>query len=84
MAEYLPCPEIGQPDDIAGAALFLASDDANFVTGDAMVVDGGVVAAGPGIFGRRSEFATTPPGYVGANRGSTGERSVVRNRPPKP
>ncbi len=83
MSSHIPWPEIGQPDDIAGAALFFASDDANFVTGDAMVVDGGVVAAGPGIFGRQSQFAVTPPGFVGANRGSTGERSLVRNRPPK-
>jgi len=31
------------PDDIAGAVLFLASDDASFITGQTIVVDGGVV-----------------------------------------
>jgi NAD(P)-dependent dehydrogenase (short-subunit alcohol dehydrogenase family) len=79
---FIPWPEIGQPADIAGAALFFASDDSGFVTGDAMVVDGGVEAAGPGIFGR-SNFALTPPGLTGANRGTTGEGAIVRNRPPR-
>lgn len=35
---------IGRPEQIAGAALFLASDDASYVTGHALVVDGGMSA----------------------------------------
>lgn len=35
---------VGRPDEIAAAALFLASEDASFVTGHAMVVDGGFTA----------------------------------------
>jgi len=34
----------GKPEEIAGAALFLASDDASFVTGVALPVDGGFTA----------------------------------------
>jgi len=34
----------GKPEEIASAALFLASDDASFVTGHALVVDGGFTA----------------------------------------
>lgn len=39
-----PLHRIGKPEDIAKAALFLASDDASFITGHALVVDGGLTA----------------------------------------
>jgi NAD(P)-dependent dehydrogenase (short-subunit alcohol dehydrogenase family) len=41
-----PIPRPGYPEDIAAMALFLASDEASFVTGAAMVVDGGFTAGG--------------------------------------
>lgn len=40
-----PWPRLGQPDDVAHAALFLASEDARFVTGVNLMVDGGWMAA---------------------------------------
>ncbi len=38
------CPGMGKPEDIADAALFLASDESAFVNGDVLVVDGGWIA----------------------------------------
>ncbi|PZM14731.1 SDR family NAD(P)-dependent oxidoreductase [Rhizobium tubonense] len=39
-----PWPRLGTPDDVAGAALYLASDMASFVTGVNLMVDGGWMA----------------------------------------
>lgn len=39
-----PIGRIGVPSDVAGAAVFLASDDASFMTGSDLVVDGGYLA----------------------------------------
>jgi 3alpha(or 20beta)-hydroxysteroid dehydrogenase len=39
-----PIGNFGKPDDIAGAALFLASEAAKFITGTELVVDGGYSA----------------------------------------
>jgi meso-butanediol dehydrogenase / (S,S)-butanediol dehydrogenase / diacetyl reductase len=40
-----PMGRLGMPDEIAAAVLYLASDDAAFVTGTAFVIDGGLTAA---------------------------------------
>jgi 3-oxoacyl-[acyl-carrier protein] reductase len=41
MAETIPLGRLAEPDDIAQAAAFLASDDADMITGTALEVDGG-------------------------------------------
>jgi len=43
-ARLQPIPRAGLPDDIAHAALFLASDASSFINGHDLVVDGGAVA----------------------------------------
>ncbi len=45
--EHYPMRRIGEPDDIAGTAVFLASDAGRYITGQTIVVDGGgTIAAG--------------------------------------
>ena len=41
----VPMGRTGRPEEVANAALFLLSDEASFVTGAALPVDGGVTAA---------------------------------------
>jgi len=43
--QRVPLGRIGEPADIAAAAAFLASDDAAFITGINLPVDGGVTAS---------------------------------------
>ena len=40
----IPLGRIGEPDDLTGAAVFLASDDSRYITGQRIVVDGGMLA----------------------------------------
>ena len=43
MAKTVPLRRLGEPEDIAQAALFLASDWASWITGHTLVVDGGAL-----------------------------------------
>ena len=47
-----PTTRAGRPDEIAAMALFLASDDASYVNGQALAVDGGLSSSHPFVPGR--------------------------------
>jgi NAD(P)-dependent dehydrogenase (short-subunit alcohol dehydrogenase family) len=66
MAALQPVGRSGLPDDIARAALWLAGDESTFVTGQAIVVDGGLSAGRPWsaqreASGRIRELLGVPP-----------------------
>ena len=42
LMDLVPYKRIGEPEDIARAAVWLASDDSDYVTGDTLFVDGGM------------------------------------------
>ncbi|SHK73845.1 SDR family NAD(P)-dependent oxidoreductase [Streptomyces yunnanensis] len=46
-AAQVPLGALGHPDEVAAAVAFLASDDAAYITGQDLIVDGGLVAAVP-------------------------------------
>jgi 3-oxoacyl-[acyl-carrier protein] reductase len=62
MRKTIPLERLGEPDDIAGAVLYFASDDAAFVTGQILYVDGGVVAQlRPAAFERHQKRPAESP-----------------------
>ena len=77
LAKLQPWPEAGRPENIASVALFLASDDARFVTGEALVADGGLTAAGGQAIRTLGQDGAA---YLasGVDRGTTGLEPVLR------
>ncbi len=71
MARQQPIPRAGKPEDIAAMATFLASDEAEWITGTAMVVDGGMNTGNA-----RINFA---PGFSGPSF----QRRDRTNEPPR-
>jgi meso-butanediol dehydrogenase / (S,S)-butanediol dehydrogenase / diacetyl reductase len=68
VAALYPLRRVGTPEDIAGACLFLASADASWITGQTLLVDGGITAGhgdlisavfGPGYFDAAREESST-------------------------
>lgn len=56
-----PVGRIGAPEDIADVVLFLCSDLARFITGQTIVVDGGMTLHGAGVDGLFDRFFKTEP-----------------------
>ncbi len=49
LSALYPMGRLGRPEDIASAAVFLASDEASFITGSILTVDGGLTAVNTGF-----------------------------------
>jgi 3-oxoacyl-[acyl-carrier protein] reductase len=49
VAARYPLGRLGAPEDVASVVAFLASDDAGWMTGQTLVVDGGLLLGGGGI-----------------------------------
>jgi NAD(P)-dependent dehydrogenase (short-subunit alcohol dehydrogenase family) len=71
-----PLPFRGEGKHIAYAALFLASDESEFVTGDALMVDGGLFAVGPVA---HTPMVAPSQRRAGMAYGTTGKSAEVRD-----
>lgn len=60
MRHKTPLDRIGAPDDVADVVVFLASDLARFVTGQNLVIDGGMTLHGAGVDGLLDRFTDQP------------------------
>jgi len=78
MDNMQPWPHHGRGADIAGTALFLASEDSGFITGEAIVVDGGLTAIGPDLWDRYGTPREATMTKTRLNRGTTGAANTTR------
>jgi NAD(P)-dependent dehydrogenase (short-subunit alcohol dehydrogenase family) len=62
MVAKTPAGRVGEPEDIADVVVFLCSDMARFVTGQNIVVDGGMILHGSGVDGLYRYFTPAGPG----------------------
>ena len=68
MAHQYPLRKTGVPDDIANAVAFLCSEDASFITGHALTVDGGLtIQIQENLAVRMIEFARENPEFNNPN-----------------
>lgn len=56
-ASQTPLPYLGEPDDVGATIAFLASDDARYITGQTLVVDGGMTCHNPTALTLRGDEA---------------------------
>jgi len=80
MRDHQPLDKRGEGADIAGTALWLAGPDSAFVTGEAIRVDGGLMAAGPRIFGKIRNTRNLHR-MVSMAQGTTGQPSTSTRLP---
>jgi NAD(P)-dependent dehydrogenase (short-subunit alcohol dehydrogenase family) len=76
LTKLQPWPEAGMPEHIAAVALFLAGEDSRFVTGTALVADGGLTATGGNALAGMNQGMARD--FAGVDRGSTGETPSIR------
>ena len=76
-----PVARIGEPEDIADVVVFLCSDLARFVTGQNIVVDGGLTLHGSGVDGIFDIVFPSRRGVGGARGGSVRARAAGRVLP---
>ncbi|MDG2302523.1 MAG: SDR family oxidoreductase [Gammaproteobacteria bacterium] len=73
-----PFPDHGKGEDIAGTALFLATEDSRFVNGEAIVVDGALTAVGPDMWQRWGVPYERDMTRNVVNKGTTGDKNTRR------
>ena len=44
LEKFIPLNRVGKPDDISNASMFLLSDQADYITGTELIVDGGITS----------------------------------------
>ena len=76
LSQAQPWPDHGTSEDIAATAAFLTSDDARFITGHAMVVDGGMLASGSNAEGKLGRGGWSE--ISGMHHGTTGVKAELR------
>jgi NAD(P)-dependent dehydrogenase (short-subunit alcohol dehydrogenase family) len=61
MVDKTPLARIGTPEDVADVVVFLCSDAARFITGQNLVIDGGMTLHGSGVDGLLRSFSPVEP-----------------------
>ena len=72
-----PWPRLGTGADIANMAVYLASDESEYITGQNLVVDGGVTASGPNMWGHDPQSPMLKKS--GVTHGTTGRSNDLRD-----